>query len=157
MVHIEGQIDIHRPVEEVFDFVAAETNEPLYNPRMRKAEKLTDGPTGVGARFRTEIMSWGSPAEMTVEFTGYDRPRRLASTTTTSVMDVQGELTFERTPEGTRMCWSWNIDAHGCLRYMGPLVAYLGRKQERNTWSNLKRLLEEKAGVVASTDITEAS
>ena len=32
---------IARPVEEVFDFVADERNEPRYNPRMLRAEKLT--------------------------------------------------------------------------------------------------------------------
>jgi hypothetical protein len=34
--HIEGEIIVHRPVEEVFDFVADERNEPLYNRRMRR-------------------------------------------------------------------------------------------------------------------------
>ena len=38
MVHIKGQIVIDRPVEEVFDFVADERNEPRYNPRMRRVE-----------------------------------------------------------------------------------------------------------------------
>ena len=32
MVRIEGEIVIKRPVEEVFDFVADERNEPRYNP-----------------------------------------------------------------------------------------------------------------------------
>jgi hypothetical protein len=36
MVQVEGEIDIHRPVQEVFDFVADERNEPRYNARMRR-------------------------------------------------------------------------------------------------------------------------
>lgn len=32
MVRIEGQITIERPVEVVSDYVADQTNEPLYNP-----------------------------------------------------------------------------------------------------------------------------
>jgi hypothetical protein len=35
-------------VEEVFDFVADERNEPRYNPRMLSAEKTSDGPIGIG-------------------------------------------------------------------------------------------------------------
>lgn len=31
MAHVEGEIIINRPVEEVFDFVADERNEPHYN------------------------------------------------------------------------------------------------------------------------------
>jgi hypothetical protein len=37
MVRVEGEIVINRPVEEVFDFVADERNEPRYNSRIRGA------------------------------------------------------------------------------------------------------------------------
>jgi hypothetical protein len=47
-VHIEGEIVIGRPVEEVFDFVADERNEPRYNVQMRRAEKISEGPIGLG-------------------------------------------------------------------------------------------------------------
>jgi len=43
-----GGIVIGRPVEDVFDFVADERNEPLYNPRMIRAEKVTPGPVDKG-------------------------------------------------------------------------------------------------------------
>lgn len=44
MARIEGEIRIGRPVEVVFDHVADQTNEPLYNPHMVRAEKITPGP-----------------------------------------------------------------------------------------------------------------
>jgi uncharacterized protein YndB with AHSA1/START domain len=81
MARVEGEIIISRPVEEVFDFVADERNEPRYNPRMLSAEKTSDGPVGAGTRFRTELKTMGRPMPMVVEFTGYERPRRLASVT----------------------------------------------------------------------------
>ena len=51
MSQISGELVIGRPIEEVFDFVADERNEPLYNSRMMTVEKLTDGPIGTGTRF----------------------------------------------------------------------------------------------------------
>ena len=81
MAHVEGEIVIARPVEEVFDFVADERNEPRYNPRMLRVEKLTPGPIGVGTRFHAEMKTMRRQAGMTIEFTGYERPTRLASTT----------------------------------------------------------------------------
>ena len=54
MVRIEGEIVINRPMEEVFDFVADERNEPRYNPHMRRAELITKGPVGVGTRHRAD-------------------------------------------------------------------------------------------------------
>ena len=74
MRRIEGEIVIHRPVEEVFDFVADERNEPRYNPRMRRAEQTSSGPIGRGTRFRCEM---GRNVEMAWEITAYERPRRL--------------------------------------------------------------------------------
>jgi hypothetical protein len=55
MAHIEGEIILNRSAEEVFDFVADERNEPCYNPRMLSVKQITDGPIGVGTRFRTEL------------------------------------------------------------------------------------------------------
>lgn len=146
MVRIEGQIVIGRPVEEVFDFVADESNEPRYNPRMGRSDKITNGPIGVGTRFRAETTSMRRPVPMVIEFTGYDRPRRLASTTHLSSMDLQGTLTFDPIPEGTRMQWSWDVEPQGVLKVMTPLVALMGRRQEQRIWTGLKHLLEGQTG-----------
>jgi hypothetical protein len=55
MVEVQGEIVIDRPPEEVFDFVADEENEPQYNPQMRLARKMTEGPIGVGTSFYAEM------------------------------------------------------------------------------------------------------
>jgi len=142
MVGVEGEIVINLPVEDVFDFLADERNEPRFNPRMRGAEKISEGPIGVGTRFRAEVVSMGRPIEMVIEYTGYERPRRLASTTHMSSMDIQYTLTFEPVPEGTRMRWSGDLEPRGIFKLMSPMVARLGRRQERRIWTGLKRLLE---------------
>ena len=48
MARMKGEIIINRPVEEVFDFVADERNEPRDNPRMLRAEQISEGPIGLG-------------------------------------------------------------------------------------------------------------
>ena len=48
---VQGDIVISRPIDEVFDFVADERNEPKYNPQMTLAEMVTQGPIGVGSKF----------------------------------------------------------------------------------------------------------
>jgi len=142
MVRIEGQIVINRPVEEVFDFVADERNEPRYNPRMRRAEQLSDGPIGIGTRFRAETVSMSRTVEMVIECTGYERPRRLAASTHMSSMDLHGALTFDPVPEGTRMRWSWDLEPRGVLELISPLVVRMGRRQEQTIWAGLKNLME---------------
>ena len=142
MVRVEGEIVIDRPAEEVFDFVADERNEPRYNPKMRRAEQISVGPIGLGTRFEAELVSMGRTIKMDVEFTGYERPRRLASSTHMSSMDTQGALTFDSVPQGTRMRWSWDVEPRGMLKLLSPLVARMGRRQEQTIWTGLKDLLE---------------
>jgi uncharacterized membrane protein len=146
MARVVGEIVINRPVEEVFDFVADERNEPRYDPRMRDAEQISEGPVGSGTRFRTVLETMGRTMSMIVEFTGYERPRRLASVTRSSMMETEGALTFESVPGGTRMRWSWDVRPRGALRLMAPIVGVIGRRQEQRIWGNLKRLVEAEAG-----------
>jgi hypothetical protein len=142
VVWIEGEITIGRPVEVVFDYVADQTNEPLYNPSMVRSEKVTPGPIGTGTRFRSAVRSGGRSAEMLLEYTGHDRPRRLTSTTTMAQARIDNTLTFEPVGAGTRMRWSAQVLPKGRYRLLGPLITWLGVRQEERIWSSLKRLLE---------------
>lgn len=142
MSHIEGDIIISRPVEEVFDFVADERNEPRFNPRLLWVEKISSGPIGRGTRFRAATKTMRRPVEMTIEFTDYERPRRLASSTHMPTMEIQGALTFEPVPEGTLMRWRWELQPRGVLRLLTPLIARMGQRQEEAIWSGLKQFLE---------------
>jgi hypothetical protein len=90
-------------------------NEPRYNPRMVRAEQISTGPIGLGTRFETELKTMCRTMPMTVEFTVYERPRRLGSFTRSSMMETEGALTFESVANSTRMSWSWDVRAGGPL------------------------------------------
>jgi uncharacterized protein YndB with AHSA1/START domain len=142
MARIDGEIVIDRPVDVVFDYVADQTNEPQYNPQMVRAQKITPGPVGVGTSFRSAVTSKGRTAEMLIEITGYDRPHRLASTTTMQQADISYTLTFEPAISGTRMRWSGQVRPKGSFKLLGPLITWMGRHQEQRIWTSLKQHLE---------------
>ena len=141
-LHLDGEVTIRRPVEEVFDFVADERNEPLYNHRMNRAQLLSDEPVGPGSRFSAEMKSGGRFVQMVVELTAYERPRRLASSAHLAAMDVSGHLSFDAVPDGTLMHWVWDVRPKGVLRLLSPGLAVLGRRQEEAVWEELKTALE---------------
>jgi uncharacterized protein YndB with AHSA1/START domain len=64
MTRIAGEVTIAAPVEEVFDLVADERNEPRYNPRITSVRKLGPEPVGPGARFVAEPSGTGRRGEM---------------------------------------------------------------------------------------------
>jgi uncharacterized protein YndB with AHSA1/START domain len=152
MVKIQGSTVIARPVEDVFDFVADERNEPMYNPRMVRAEKLTPGPVAKGTRWSATIASRGRPVDMEIEVTDYTRPTRLGSTTRMSTAEIRGAVTFEPDPAGTRMRWSWQLQPKGTLKLMSPLIAGLGRRQEAQIWTGLKRYMESTPPPTTGSD-----
>ncbi len=143
MARITGEIVIDRPVESVFDYVADQTNEPQYNPQMVRAEKLTEGPVRRGTRFRSAVAAGRGTAEMLIECTGYDRPRRFESETTMSQADFSYMLTFEPAAHGsTRMRWSGQARPKGRYRMLRPLINWMGARQERRIWAALKERME---------------
>jgi hypothetical protein len=142
MPRIAGEIIIGRPVDVVFDYVADQTNEPEYNPRMVLAEKITEGPVGKGTRFRSAVAAGQRPAQMLIEYTGYDRPRQLQSEIRMNQAEFSYQLTFEPALGGTRMRWAGQIRPKGGWRIAGPLIQWLGTRQERRIWTAMKRQLE---------------
>lgn len=144
MGHVKGEIVIEQPVETVFDFVADERNEPLFNPTVVLVEQTTPGPIGEGTKFRVESASGTRTAEMVITVTKYERPRVLTTHTPMATMDFLGTLTFEAVPEGTLMRWRWEIRPHGFYRLLGLLITRAVRGQEQAVWSSVKEYLESE-------------
>lgn len=142
MAHIAGEVTIDAPVEEVFDLVADERNEPRYNPRIVRAEKVSKGPVGRGARFVAEPRSMGPQGEMTLEVLEYDRPHQLHNHVRSSYMQVDGTLTFEEVDGRTRLRWDWDMGLVGPMRVLSPVLALVGPRWERRNWLDLKDYLE---------------
>jgi uncharacterized protein YndB with AHSA1/START domain len=142
MAHIAGEVLIAAPVGEVFDMVADERNEPRYNPRIVRAEKVSEGPVGRGARFVAQPRSMGTKGQMTLEVLKYDRPHRLHNVVRSSYMQVEGTLTFEEVEGGTRLRWDWDMGLVGPMRVLSPVLAVIGPGWERRNWVGLKQYME---------------
>ena len=140
-----GSVRIAAPLELVFDTVADSRNEPAFNPAMTEVELLTPEPIGPGTRFRARMGR--ARMDMLVELTTFDRPHRLGSVTTSSMMTTSGTLTFTADEATTVMAWDWQVSPMGWFRLLGPLLGPLGRRMERGIWTGLMRHLEDGSGV----------
>ena len=144
MSRIDGEIFIEAPVEEVFDLVADERNEPTYNPRIAYAEKTSRGPLGVGSRFLVQPRGMGGRGAMTMEVREYDRPQRFATSIRSSYLDSDGGLTFTSEDGGTSLHWHWDMRLHGPMRVMSPLLRVIAPRWERRNWVGLKEYVEHR-------------
>jgi uncharacterized protein YndB with AHSA1/START domain len=143
VAHVTGRVRIAASPERVFDTVADSRNEPSFNTAMTEVELLTPEPVGLGTRFRARMGNAGM--DMLVELTEFDRPHRLSSLTTSSMMETSGTLTFTTDADATLMVWDWQVRPKGWFRTLGPLVGPIGRRKERKIWTGLKRKLEAEA------------
>jgi uncharacterized protein YndB with AHSA1/START domain len=142
---IEGSLQIDVPPEALFDLVSDQRNEPQYNPNLRRVRKLTDGPIGVGTLYSAEMTTRSGVTPMTIEVTAFERPGRLSSATRLDAMAIDGELTLDPTPSGTRLHWAWDVQPKGALALMTPVVRWMGVRQERRIWTGLKQYVEDPA------------
>ncbi|MEI8406513.1 MULTISPECIES: SRPBCC family protein [unclassified Kribbella] len=142
MSHLVGEVTIDAPVDEVFDLVADERNEPRYNPRIVRAEMVSEGPVGAGARFVAQPKNMGARGEMSVTILEYDRPHSLHNVVRSSYLHVDGTLTFEAVDGGTRLKWDWDMALVGPMRILSPVLALIGPAWERRNWVDLKHYLE---------------
>lgn len=114
MAHISGSIRIAAPPQQVFDTVADSRLEPSFNPAMSEVELLTPGPIGIGTKFRARMAN--ADTDMLIELTDFQRPRRLGSRTTSSMMETTGTLTCTGDAGSTLLSWDWQVHPKGWYR-----------------------------------------
>ena len=78
MAHeFSGSAVIDRPIEEVFDFLGAGTNDPKFSPRVQEIRQATDGPVGVGTVFESTVKDAGMTTKRRFELTDFQPPTRI--------------------------------------------------------------------------------
>lgn len=138
MAVIENTVEIARAPVDVFDFLVDMRNERSFNPDLQSMEKLTEGPIGVGTRFRAK---WKQSGSIICECVEFDRPRRWVYR---NGGPVSVDLTITVTPKGSGCVVVSRFDAHphGWMRLVFPVFLLIMRRAERNLGPRYKRVLE---------------
>ena len=69
-----GSAVVDRPIAEVFDYLAAGTNDPEFSPRVQEIRKEPDGPSRLGTIFVSTVKDAGMKSARRFELTGFDAP-----------------------------------------------------------------------------------
>jgi hypothetical protein len=72
-----GTATIDRPIDEVFAFLAAGTNDPKFSPRVLEISKTTDGPVGVGTAFESKVKDAGMTTSRRFELTEFEPSKKI--------------------------------------------------------------------------------
>jgi uncharacterized protein YndB with AHSA1/START domain len=136
-------VQISRPPEEVFAFVADARNRPLWDESVATEELTSPEPIGVGSTVRTGLRSMGRDYILTWEITEHEPPSRQTIESTSGPFPTT--LAYRLSPRdgGTLVEFSVTGRPTGMLRLLQPLIAR--NTQKRNLergFPRLKRLLE---------------
>jgi len=78
MAHeFSGSAVIDRPIDKVFAFLAAGTNDPSFSPRVQEIRKTSDGPVAVGTVFESKVKDAGMTTHRKFEVTELQAPTKI--------------------------------------------------------------------------------
>ena len=140
MALISNSVTIACDVEEAFDYLSDHRNELDWNPGIETIEKVTEGPIGLGTRFRAK---WKSSPQLTLEIIDYDRPHHWA-THNGGPIEATVRFRLEQVEGGTRLYADFEAVPHGLFRLIFPMFLARLRKEERANMTYLRQALEER-------------
>jgi uncharacterized protein YndB with AHSA1/START domain len=112
-VVIRAQTEIARSPEDVFDYCSDHRHEPEWNPLMRRADMVTDGPVGIGTRYSVQFAK-GAP--MLMECVRYQRPESWSVVGNSKSLAASGEGHAVAQGGGALLLMRMELEPHGLLR-----------------------------------------
>jgi hypothetical protein len=139
---IEAEADIDRSPAAVFDYCSDPSREPEWNIKMTKAEQLTDGPIGVGARWR---MAFASAPSVLSECVRFERPRVWELVGRSKVMTSGWRGRVLPSGAGARLLLRMELQLHGPLGLATPLLGRRMQPELERDLATIKANLEQTA------------
>lgn len=111
-----GSAVINRPIGEVFDFLAAGTNDPKFSPRVQEIRKEPQGPSALGTVFISRVKDAGMKTDRRFELTEFVSPTKLrwSERSKNSITVPEGGYDLEDLGNGqTKVTIFNNFEGHG--------------------------------------------
>jgi len=128
MVVLREELEVARPLEDVFAFVGDFVNSAKWDPGVADARNVTEGPVRVGTRYELTVLFGDRRLPMTYEVTTFDPPHRVELRGTGSTVNAVDDIRFEPTADGTRIRYVADLRLKGPFRIAEPLLR--GRFEE---------------------------
>ncbi|MGD1225478.1 SRPBCC family protein [Streptomyces krungchingensis] len=141
----EATTEVDRPIDEVFAFLAAGTNDPKFSPRVQEITKTPDGPTQVGTVFTSTVKDAGMKTGRQFRITEFEAPRRIrwAEISKNVVTADEGGYDLESTGEGTTRVRIFNVlEGHGIGKLLVGFALSAARKDADAFGRRIKAAVE---------------
>ncbi|WP_328885295.1 SRPBCC family protein [Streptomyces sp. NBC_00316] len=149
MAHrFEATVEIDRPIEAVFAYLADGENDPEFSPRVQRIEKSPAGPTTVGTVFRSTVKDAGMTTQREFEIKELVTPTRIRwqELSKNIVTASEGGYDLEPTPDGRTKVRIYNVlEGHGIGKLLVGFAAGAARKDAPAFGQRIKKAAETSA------------
>lgn len=141
----EAMVEIDRPVEEVFAYLADGRNDPQFSPRVLRIERVPDAPTTVGTVFRSTVKDAGMKTAREFRITTLESPARIrwAEVSKNMVTVREGGYDLEPLDTGRTRIRIFNVlEGHGLGKLLVGLALTAARKDAPAFGNRIKNAAE---------------
>jgi len=143
MIKVEKSVMIHKPVEEVFNFVTAEGNYAKWQAGVAEVIEGGGSRNAVGTQF-TEVRKFmGQELRTTLEITAFEPNVKWAAKVVKGPVPYEVTVTYEASDGGTKFTTRVEGEPTGFFKIAESLVASQLEKSLTEDGLKLKELLEK--------------
>ncbi len=143
MLTVTADVDIDRPVPEVFAFLEDVENNPRWLQGMKSCKWTSEPPVRVGSTYDQVAAFLGKEIASSFVVTEHQPGKRVTIKTTKSTFPLTVTRTTEAVASGrTHVHETVEGDPQGYYRLAQPLLRLMVRRSVRRDYGRLKRLLE---------------
>ena len=144
LIRIEHSVFIDRPLDDVFDYLAAPWNMPEWQEAVLEAEPIGDQPIGPDTRVRVRRQFMGQTVTLVLDTTEFQPNERFAFASESGPIALRGLVEVEPHNRGTSVVFTVSGEAEGLLSLAGPFIEQIVRSETVENAARLKKILEGK-------------
>lgn len=139
MATIREQLAVPTDPGTAFDYVADFTTTASWDPGIRGARRLDDGPIGLGSRFEVQSRFGLLTLPLVYEITAYEPHERVVLTTRGILHQGEDDVRFAPGADGgTVVTWNATFALRGPLRLGDPVLGVGFRRVARDAVAGLE-------------------
>ena len=122
MASLRASYTLDRPQADVFAVITDVGDYPRWHPRVSSATMITEGPVGLGTRFRGTSRPFG---RLDMEVTEYEEPKRIKFRVETNIANWDHLILLTAEGERTTVDHEYEIAPRGLGSLVAPLMGFI--------------------------------
>jgi uncharacterized protein YndB with AHSA1/START domain len=141
---VETTVQIARPPDDVFAFIAEPENLPRWDPAIREVRRKEPGPVAKGSGLVVSAEESGRRVTVDSHVTEFEPGRAFGVAATFSGVPLRLQWRLDPSGSGTKLTTTAEAQLSGFLSFAGGMIRPIVTERLEKSHANLKRILEER-------------